>query len=89
MIDVMTKNGEVNITTSGSLIEIVSDTAMIIKSIYEGIKKSDKEMSDSYKQYVCECIEIFFMTEEELRNEIEKFVSNDTYDILRRFYESE
>ena len=60
-------------------------TITAIKSVYEGIKKSDGEMSDNYKQYVCECIENFFMTEEELDNEIEKLVSNDTDDILRRF----
>lgn len=87
MVDVKVDKGVTEIYVRGGVTEIVADTATIIKAVYEGIGEKDKELSEMYKEYVCECIDKFFLTEKELDKEIEKLQPNDM--VLKRFFESE
>ena len=86
MIKAYTNNGTGEIQTEGTVNELYTDTMIIIKQLYDRLKKEKPECAESYKRNVIRGIETAFMTDEELH---EHFMNELLGVMHKRFEEDE
>ena len=75
MIKIETKNGNCTVGISGSLSTLCSDTMIIIRSIYNGIKEEDKEAAETYKKMIVKEIEMAFKSDDEIHEKAKDFIN--------------
>ena len=56
MIEVKTKLGDTNVSVSGSLPMLCTDTTQIVRAIYDAIREHDEEAGKRYKVLMTESL---------------------------------
>jgi ribosome-binding protein aMBF1 (putative translation factor) len=72
MIKAYTNYGTSEIHVEGTVRELYADTMVVIKELYNRLKKDNPECAESYKQYVIKGIETAFMSDEEMHDHLMK-----------------
>ena len=86
MIKIYTYNGTGEIQAEGTVNELCADTMVIIKQLYDRLKKENPECAESYKRNVISSIETAFMADEEMYDCLMKELLNV---MLKGFEENE
>jgi ribosome-binding protein aMBF1 (putative translation factor) len=76
MIKAYTNYGTGKIQAEGTVNELYADTMIIIKQLYDRLKKENPELAESYKQCVIRGIETAFMSDEEMHEHLMKELLN-------------
>lgn len=86
MIKAYINNGVGDIQFKGTVSTQYADTMIIIKTLYNRLKKKNPECAESYKQYIIKGIETAFMSDEELHDYLMRELLNVMHE---RFEENE
>jgi hypothetical protein len=76
MIKAYTDKGTGEIQVEGTVSELCTDTNVIIRQIYNSIKKKNPELAESYKRNIIRGIETAFMSDEEMHEHLMKELLN-------------
>jgi hypothetical protein len=76
MIKAYTNYGTGEIQAKGTASELYTDTMIIIKQLYDRLKKENPESAESYKYCVIRSIETAFMSDEEMYEHLRKKLLN-------------
>lgn len=90
MININTEKGTVNGCVRGDVMTLLSDTGVIIKHVYETIKRHDEDSADMYKTILQKMIEDGVLFDDDvLKKAVECLDKNDNLDdmlkLLRKF----
>lgn len=90
MIDINTEKGTVSGCVRGDVGTLLSDTGVIIKHVYEMIKRHDEDSADMYKTILKKMIEDGVLFDDDvLKKAVEDLKKNDNPDdmlkLLRKF----
>ena len=86
MIKAHINKGTGNIQVEGTVAELCADINVIIRQIYNSLKKENPELAESYKEYIIKNIETAFISDEEMHEHLMKELLNA---MLKEFEENE
>lgn len=88
MISVETKEGNVeNLIISGNIIDVTADTVYAVRSIFEALKKTNKEVAKIFKDLLSTAFEsgIVWIENEQEAEEIRERKLSEIEDLIAKF----